>query len=95
MLFSFQELFRQMMLTQFINVLLQVLIHKSHDLLAEEIQLAIYHMARTDFTLFFSQLLPQFLISASELQDSQKQILADNFQRDQVGYDHVRGRERE
>eukprot|EP00117_Sycon_ciliatum_P039236 scpid11660/ scgid0521/ Exportin-6-B len=78
-----KELFRQMMLTQFINVLLQVLIHKSHDLLAEEIQLAIYHMARTDFTLFFSQLLPQFLISASELQDSQKQILADNFQRDQ------------
>ena len=73
-----------MMLQQFMNVWLQVLIHKSHDLLADEIQLGIFHMAATDFNIFFSHVLPAFVISADGLQQGQKEALAENFRRDEV-----------
>ena len=37
------------MIGHFLTVLMQVLMHKSHDLLKEEIILAAFHMANVDF----------------------------------------------
>uniref|UniRef100_A0A8C5WGK7 Exportin 6 n=1 Tax=Leptobrachium leishanense TaxID=445787 RepID=A0A8C5WGK7_9ANUR len=74
-----KKLFRAEMLPQFVSVLLQVLIHKSHDLLQEEIGIAIYNMASVDFSTFFSSFLPEFLGSCQGLDSGQKNVLARNF----------------
>ena len=68
-----------MMLTPFMNVLLQALIHKSHDLLQEETLVAIFNMASVDFDNFFRIFLPEFLNSAEGLDPNQKTILKTNF----------------
>ena len=67
------------MLCQFLNVLIQVLLSKSHDLLAEEIGITVYNMASADFEAFYSNFLPQFLQNSVGLDDNQKAILATNF----------------
>ncbi|XP_063286607.1 exportin-6 isoform X3 [Pelobates fuscus] len=74
-----KKLFRAVMLPQFVSVLLQVLIHKSHDLLQEEIGIAVYNMASVDFSTFFSSFLPEFLGSCEGLDSGQKNVLARNF----------------
>ncbi|CAH2307551.1 exportin-6 isoform X1 [Pelobates cultripes] len=74
-----KKLFRAVMLPQFVSVLLQVLIHKSHDLLQEEIGIAVYNMASVDFSTFFSSFLPEFLGSCQGLDSGQKNVLARNF----------------
>ncbi|KAG8433210.1 hypothetical protein GDO86_017484 [Hymenochirus boettgeri] len=74
-----KKLFRSVMLPQFVSVLLQVLIHKSHDLLQEEIGIAVYNMASVDFSTFFSSFLPEFLTGCQGLDTSQKSVLARNF----------------
>uniref|UniRef100_A0A673NGG2 Exportin-6-like n=1 Tax=Sinocyclocheilus rhinocerous TaxID=307959 RepID=A0A673NGG2_9TELE len=56
-----RKLFRNTMLFHFLNVLLQVLLHKSHDLLQDDITLALYNMAAVDFQVFYSSFLPEFL----------------------------------
>lgn len=67
------------MLFHFINVLLQVLLHKSHDLLQEEITLAIYNMASVDFDAFYSAFMPEFLNGCQGVDTSQRAVLARNF----------------
>ncbi|XP_044160267.1 LOW QUALITY PROTEIN: exportin-6 [Bufo gargarizans] len=74
-----KKLFRAMMLPQFVSVLLQVLIHKSHDLLQEEIGIAVYNMASVDFSTFFSAFLPEFLAGCQGIESGQKNVLARNF----------------
>ncbi|MEE6497274.1 hypothetical protein FKM82_002687 [Ascaphus truei] len=74
-----KKLFRAGMLSQFVSVLLQVLIHKSHDLLQEEIGIAVYNMASVDFSTFFSAFLPEFLTGCQGLDSNQKGVLARNF----------------
>ncbi|KAE8579138.1 hypothetical protein XENTR_v10023922 [Xenopus tropicalis] len=74
-----KKLFQTVMLPQFVSVLLQVLIHKSHDLLQEEIGIAVYNMASVDFSTFFSAFLPEFLTGCQGLDTSQKGVLARNF----------------
>ncbi|PIO34203.1 hypothetical protein AB205_0085260 [Aquarana catesbeiana] len=74
-----KKLFRAMMLPQFVSVLLQVLIHKSHDLLQEEIGIAVYNMASVDFSTFFSAFLPEFLTGCQGLDTNQKNVLGRNF----------------
>ena len=54
---------------------MQVLMHKSHDLLKEEIILAVYHMARVDFGAFFKQFLPEFLSKMEDLDSNQREKL--------------------
>ena len=54
---------------------MQVLMHKSHDLLKEEIILAIYHMASVDFGAFFKQFLPEFLSKMEDLDANQREKL--------------------
>lgn len=72
------------MLFQFVNVLLQVLVHKSHDLLQEEIGIAIYNMASVDFDGFFAAFLPEFLTGCDGVDANQKNVLGRNFKMDRV-----------
>ncbi|KAI8501262.1 Exportin-6 [Branchiostoma belcheri] len=74
-----QAIFKSSLLFQFLNVLLQVLVHRSHDLLREEIAIAAYNMASVDFDVFFTTFLPQFLAGCEGLDQTQKAILAQNF----------------
>ncbi|XP_014672669.1 PREDICTED: exportin-6-like isoform X2 [Priapulus caudatus] len=74
-----KPIFQQMMLFQFLNVLLQVLIYRSHDLLQEEIMVTVYNMAAVDFDRFYNMFLHQFLANCEGLDDSQKTMLARNF----------------
>ncbi|XP_040046387.1 exportin-6 [Gasterosteus aculeatus] len=74
-----RKLFRTSMLFHFINVLLQVLLHKSHDLLQEEITLAIYNMASVDFDAFYSAFMPEFLNGCQGVDSGQRAVLARNF----------------
>ncbi|XP_017381210.1 exportin-6 isoform X1 [Cebus imitator] len=77
-----KKIFRTAMLFQFVNVLLQVLVHKSHDLLQEEIGIAIYNMASVDFDGFFAAFLPEFLTSCDGVDANQKSVLGRNFKMD-------------
>ncbi|XP_068003432.1 exportin-6 isoform X3 [Melanerpes formicivorus] len=77
-----KKIFRTTMLFQFINVLLQVLVHKSHDLLQEEIGIATYNMASVDFDGFYSAFLPEFLASCDGVDSNQKNVLGRNFKMD-------------
>uniref|UniRef100_A0A671TAA3 Importin N-terminal domain-containing protein n=1 Tax=Sinocyclocheilus anshuiensis TaxID=1608454 RepID=A0A671TAA3_9TELE len=74
-----RKLFRNTMLFHFINVLLQVLLHKSHDLLQDDITLALYNMAAVDFPAFYSSFLPEFLNGCQGLDPHQRTSLARNF----------------
>ncbi|KAI3359285.1 hypothetical protein L3Q82_002800 [Scortum barcoo] len=78
-----RKLFRTSMLFHFINVLLQVLLHKSHDLLQEEITVAIYNMASVDFDAFYSAFMPEFLNGCQGVDTSQRAALARNFKLEQ------------
>ncbi|ELW66405.1 Exportin-6 [Tupaia chinensis] len=77
-----KKIFRTTMLFQFVNVLLQVLVHKSHDLLQEEIGIAVYNMASVDFDGFFAAFLPEFLTSCDGVDANQKNVLGRNFKMD-------------
>ncbi|KAL5018253.1 hypothetical protein ScPMuIL_003975 [Solemya velum] len=74
-----KQSFHEYMLFQFLNVLIQVLVHKSHDLLQEEIVVSVYNMASVDFDKFYADFLPQFLSGSEGLDDSQKNTLGQNF----------------
>ncbi|XP_039630532.1 exportin-6 isoform X1 [Polypterus senegalus] len=78
-----KKLFRTSMLFHFINVLLQVLVHRSHDLLQDEIALAVYNMASVDFDGFYSAFLPEFLSSCHGVDSNQRTVLGRNFKMDQ------------
>ncbi|XP_052267006.1 exportin-6-like [Dreissena polymorpha] len=74
-----KPIFYSGMQTQFMNVLLQVLVHKSHDLLQEEIVVTVYNMASVDFDRFYGEFLPQFLTGCERLDGTQKNMLTSNF----------------
>ena len=80
-----QKIVKEMMLGQFLNVLMQVLIVKSHDLLSEEIAIVVYNMASVDFDGFYSSYLPHLLGNCDGIYDSQRALLAQNFKVDTVG----------
>ena len=76
-----KTVFTQQLIVQFLTVLLQVLVNNSHNLLKEEITLALYNMASVDFAVFFNQFLSQFLDS-QEIDSNQKNILQTSFKTD-------------
>ncbi|KAJ8795213.1 hypothetical protein J1605_002837 [Eschrichtius robustus] len=77
-----QKIFRTTTLFPFVNVLRQVLVHKPHDLLQEEIGIAIYGVASVDFDGFFAAFLPEFLTSCDGVDANQKNVLGRNFKMD-------------
>ena len=72
------------MLFHFINVLLQVLLHRSHDLLQEEVALAVYNMASVDFEVFYSVFMPEFLNGCQGVDANQRAVLGRNFKLEKV-----------
>ena len=76
---SVQIQFSSCMLYPFLQLLLQVLVQKSHDLLQEEICSSIYSMAAVNFTTYHQQFLPKFLTSIGGLSDEQQQQLVANY----------------
>lgn len=72
------------MLSQFITVLLQVLLHGSHALLQDEIISCVYHMASVDLSSFNSQFLETFLHNIIDLTDEQRTVLKREFSTDTV-----------
>ncbi|XP_067127336.1 exportin-6 [Centruroides vittatus] len=74
-----KTLFKNLMINQFLNVLLQALIYKSHELLYDDICITIYNMASVNFENFYTVFLPHFLENCSGLDNSQKSILGQNF----------------
>lgn len=72
------------MLASFLQVLLNALIDKSHNLLQEEIIQAVYSMVASNFDAYFAQFIPTFLMNLSGLTDHQKSQLHQNYKRHQV-----------
>lgn len=56
----------------------------SHELLREEIGLAIYAMASPDLESFFQHLLPNYLLHCQGIEDHQKLALKSSFSNDLV-----------
>ncbi|KAL8597658.1 hypothetical protein ACOMHN_031593 [Nucella lapillus] len=74
-----KSVFREKLLWDFLTVLMQVLVHRSHDLLQEEIVVTVYNMAHVDFSLFYAKFLPHFLQAMDGLDDNQRTVLTQNF----------------
>jgi len=72
------------MLLSFLQVLMNSLVTKSHNLLQEEIIQAVYSMVSSNFDAYFSQFIPNFLMNTSGLTDHQKSQLHQNYKRHQV-----------
>lgn len=70
------------MMSQFLNVLLQALVVKSHDLLQEDIIAAVYNMASVDFSMFYKTFVPNFLKEVNTIDYHQKQTLSGNLNLD-------------
>lgn len=77
-----KQVFKDVLLADFLSVFIRALINKSHNLLKDEIGAAVYNMGATDFPVFFSKFIPQFVTGMQGLDDNQRQILADNFHHD-------------
>ena len=65
-------------MSQFLNVLLQALVIRSHDLLQEDIIHAIYNMACVDFSMFYNKFIPAFLKEVGTIDYHQKETLRSN-----------------
>jgi len=77
-----KPIFVHNLLVDFLTVLLEVLIARSHNLLKDEICVAVYNMAAVDFPAFTAKFLPHFLTSQAQLDDNQRHILANAFRAD-------------
>ncbi|XP_028395482.1 exportin-6-like [Dendronephthya gigantea] len=77
-----KPIFSDGMLFHFLNVFLQVLVRRSHDLLQEEIAIALYNMASSDFDKFYLRFLPEFLTGCEGLYAEQKAELSKSFKMD-------------
>ncbi|ESO05119.1 hypothetical protein HELRODRAFT_111555 [Helobdella robusta] len=74
--------FKNILLSDFLSVLLHTLFNKSHDLLRDDITTAIFNMAATDFEYFYSTFVVRFLATVELSSDVQKQRLLIALQRE-------------
>lgn len=79
-----QAIFRDAVASQFISTLMDVLTNGSHELLREEISVAVYAMASPDFDVFFLQFLPNYLLNSQGVEDNQRLVLKNGFSNDTV-----------
>lgn len=77
-----KAVFRDGIASQFMSTLLNVLTNGSHELLREEVGLAIYAMASPDFEVFFQQFLPTYLLNCQGIEDYQRIALKSAFTND-------------
>ncbi|KAH0561394.1 hypothetical protein KQX54_016533 [Cotesia glomerata] len=74
-----REVFKNHLLERFLMALFTVLIQKSHNLLADEIAIAIHNLASVNITWFFNNFLMTFLANCECLDDTQRSTLLNNF----------------
>jgi len=74
-----KDIFKEALIAEFLEVFIRVLISKSHNLLKEDIGVAVYHMASTDLPAFYAKFLPTLLAGFQGLDDSQRNCLATSF----------------
>jgi hypothetical protein len=67
------------MLYPFLQLLLQVLVQKSHDILQEEICSCVYGMAAVDFSFYHRQFLVKFLDGFEGLTGEQRTTLMQSY----------------
>lgn len=67
------------MLGQFLNVLLQTMLDRTHHLLNEDIMHAFYNMAAVSFSQFFDRFLTQYIDNLDRLTGHQRNTLRNNF----------------
>ena len=79
-----QPQFKSIMLYQFLHLLLQVLIQRSHGLLQEEICCCMYNMAAVDFNLFHTRFMSDFLQRCEGITAEQRVEIASNYNPDEV-----------
>ena len=84
-----KQIFLEHLMAEFLSVLVKVLVSRSHNLLRDEISLAVYNMASTDFPAFFNKFIPHFLGSLGGgggdcvvLDENQQSMLSSGFNRD-------------
>ncbi|XP_075220415.1 exportin ellipsoid body open [Lycorma delicatula] len=70
-----KDLFRSAFLGEFLTVLMNNLVEKSHALLGDEIATAVYNMAAVDFNTYFNSFIPHFLSQVSGLDSYQREML--------------------
>lgn len=64
--------------------LFTILFQRSHNLLADDIAIAIHGLASVDISWFFGQFLPGFLASCDGLNDERRTTLLMNFDKSSV-----------
>ncbi len=74
------------MLYPFLQLLLQVLVQKSHDILQEEICSCVYGMAAVDFSFYHRQFLVKFLDTFEGLTSEQRTTLMQNYKTVEVSH---------
>lgn len=80
----FQDLFRSAFLGEFLTVLMNNLVEKTHALLVDEIATAVYNMAAVDFNTYFNSFIPHFLSQLSGLDSYQREMLHQRTKPDMV-----------
>ncbi|XP_043273966.1 exportin-6 [Venturia canescens] len=74
-----RSVFKSHLLERFLMALFTVLFQRSHNLLADEIAVAIHSLASVNIASFFGNFLPNFLTSCEGLDDGQRVTLLENF----------------
>ena len=67
------------MLSDFMRILMEAFVSRSHDLLQEEIVGVVFGMAAVDFDLFHRDFIPHFLLCIPGLDETQRRLLAEGF----------------
>lgn len=77
-----KPIFREHLLLNFLNVLMEALMSKVYSLLSEDVQTAIYHMSFHNNQIFFSTFLPEYVSTLEGLSQNQRQQLLEDFKND-------------
>lgn len=77
-----EGIFKKELHSEFLTVLLNNLLNKSHPILNEEIAVAIFNLISADANGFYNGFLPRYLDSLKVLDPSQKSFLLENFTRE-------------
>ncbi|KAL5473099.1 hypothetical protein EMCRGX_G027544 [Ephydatia muelleri] len=71
--------FRTTLLYPFLNLLMQALVQRSHDILQDEICQCLYSMASVDFSFYYGHFVPKFLETVEGLTEEQQATLVLNY----------------
>ena len=70
-------MFRRLLLARFLTVLIQALLHRSHDLLRDDIATTVHSLAAVDLAAFCERFVPALLQDTPGLDAQQRMTLAE------------------